>query len=621
MKNSWQKEFNINYFMIALLLAVSFLLASFVFLPQNTSPSAITQDMISTPDGDGSEISPYKITQNSELMWLSYQNNNVSPLQNVFISLQANLDMSGQNWEAIGTDSNTFSGTLLGNGHTISNLTLSGVTYAGLFGVTGMLTIDSLNLAGVNFSATSYAGAFVARASVANLNSCVVESGTISCTSSAGGLVGQGQVYASECSNNASVSGGTYVGGIVGNVGNQGTEQTHIIENNVNYADIQGNGDVAGIVGSIRAAATLTNNVNMGNITVLNNSDTTAGIAGYAVAGTIIDRCFTFGDITGAYYTAGIVGYNSSSLITNCYVSGTIKGSFYTGGLLGYTSNLTIENCGVNAMVMTSNVPNSNGFIGQGSCAMTNCYFIGAFVDHDGNAESMSAFVGYIPSGGIIQINDSYFIANGRKVMQNTNNFEDWTIIPNLNDGNPIQKELYHLAGIGGDDELLDAWVKTNNILTDSSFEYGDWSAWMGTSELSTEHARSGQHSWKIIGESSRWETFNRTVTTYEIDSTHIYFVRMYAYQELQVGEIQAYWKDSDPAVGNATLGTAGQWNMYGWRFDRVGFSGSHPFRIDFDNHNQVGELWVDDVLLVDLTEMYGAGNEPSQEECMRLFA
>ena len=125
----------------------------------------------------------------------------------------------------------------------------------------------------------------------------------------------------------------------------------------------------------------------------------------------------------------------------------------------------------------------------------------------------------------------------------------------------------------------------------------------------------------RYIGESSRWETFNRTVTTYEIDSTHIYFVRMYAYQEVQVGEIQAYWKDSDPAVGNATLGTAGQWNMYGWRFDRVGFSGSHPFRIDFDNHNQVGELGLMMYCLLNLTEMYGAGNEPSQEECMRLFA
>ena len=160
------------------------------------------------------------------------------------------------------------------------------------------------------------------------------------------------------------------------------------------------------------------------------------------------------------------------------------------------------------------------------------------------------------------------------------------------------------------------------NILTDSSFEYGDWSAQMGTSGLSTEHARSGQHSWKMTEEGASYgETYSRTITAYEIDPTHIYFVRLYAYQEVQHGGIQAYWQDKEPSIGSATLGTAGQWNMYGWRFDRVGFSGSQLFRIDFEHYNQAGELWVDDVLLVDLTEMYGAGNEPSQEECMRLFA
>lgn len=286
MKNSWQKEFNINYFMIALLLAVSFLLASFIFLPQNTNPYAITQDMISTPEGDGSESSPYKITQNSELMWLSYQNNNVSPLQNVFISLQANLDMSGQNWEAIGTDSNTFSGTVLGNGHTISNLTLSGVTYAGLFGVTGMLTIDSLNLAGVNFSATSYAGAFVARASVANLNSCVVESGTISCTSSTGGLVGQGQVYASECSNNASVSGGTYVGGIVGVL------STGTLDLVVNYGSVNGTSYIGGIAG--QSSAQMTRCENHGT---LSGSSKIGGLVASLTNGSI-DSCVSHGNIS-----------------------------------------------------------------------------------------------------------------------------------------------------------------------------------------------------------------------------------------------------------------------------------------------------------------------------------
>ena len=70
-----------------------------------------------------------------------------------------------------------------------------------------------------------------------------------------------------------------------------------------------------------------------------------------------------------------------------------------------------------------SNLPNSNGLIGQGSnLEITNCYFIGEFVDHSGNAQTMS---GFVSAGSTNMVTDSYFIANGRKVMQNTNNFED----------------------------------------------------------------------------------------------------------------------------------------------------------------------------------------------------
>ena len=442
---------------------------------------------------------------------------------------------------------------------------------------------------------------------------------------SIGGIAGMGLSYALIEGNtnygDVIATGAYYVGGIVGSLSNDSSASSfnYTINKNANYGTVQGKNDVGGIVGSSRANATISNNHNLGNVSTSNSADSAAGISGYFNSGTMTGNT-TRGNVTGTRYVGGLVGYLQSGTFNSNQVEGVISGTNNVGGITGYVAAASsFENIGVNARVEMSNLPNSNGLIGQGSnLEITNCYFIGEFVDHSGNAQTMS---GFVSAGSTNMVTDSYFIANGRKVMQNTNNFEDWTIIPNLNDGNPIQKELYHLAGIGGDDELLDAWVKTNNILTDSSFEYGDWSAQMGTSGLSTEHARSGQHSWKIIGESSRGETFNRTVTTYEIDSTHIYFVRMYAYQEVHVGEIQAYWKDSDPAVGNATLGTAGQWNMYGWRFDRVGFSGSHPFRIDFDNHNQVGELWVDDVLLIDLTEMYGAGNEPSQEECMRLFA
>ena len=320
MKNSWQREFNINYFMIALLLAVSFLLASFIFLPQNTNPYAITQDMISTPEGDGSESSPYKITQNSELMWLSYQNNNLSNLQNAYISLEANLDMTGQNWEAIGNENSPFGGNIQGNGYTISNLALSGVSYAGLFGVTGMITIDHLNLSGVNFSATSYAGAFVAKASVANLTSCVVTSGTVSSTSSAGGLVGQGQVYASECSNNASVSGESYVGGIVGVL------STGTLDLVINYGSVSGTSYIGGIAG--QSSSQMSRCINRGTLT---GSSKIGGIVASLTNGTI-DSCISHGNISfstgralreiGSFVSEGNGGVINSSAKVNITLSG-----------------------------------------------------------------------------------------------------------------------------------------------------------------------------------------------------------------------------------------------------------------------------------------------------------
>ena len=283
-----QSNFQFNYFLVALLLAISFLLVSFVILPSKntTSPHAITADMISMPEGDGSQTSPYKITKNSELMWLSYQNNNVSNLQNAYISLEANLDMTGQNWEAIGNESSPFGGNIQGNGYTISNLALSGVSYAGLFGVTGMITIDHLNLSGVNFSATSYAGAFVAKASVANLTSCVVTSGTVSSTSSAGGLVGQGQVYASECSNNASVSGENYVGGIVGVL------STGTLDLVINYGAVNGTSYIGGIAG--QSSSQMSRCINRGTLT---GSSKIGGIVASLTNGTI-DSCISHGNIS-----------------------------------------------------------------------------------------------------------------------------------------------------------------------------------------------------------------------------------------------------------------------------------------------------------------------------------
>ena len=558
------------------------------------------------PSGSGTASSPYQVDSASDLAYFAYKTQILGEKCYDHIVLTRDIDLSGYDWMPIGTGRNVvpgqqanFFGVFDGQGHSISNLNINVEDEQELneYGLFGLIDVDAVLK---NFTITSgevngneRVGGVVGwvwSASVENVTNYANVNGS----KSVGGIVGKYHSweddFVRECQNYGTITGGNYTGGIVG--GGDDSSGTQNIVNCYNFGNVSGSQEIVG------------------------------GIAGY-IRSAKISGCVNYGAVSGSsYHVGGILGIANAGEMQQCHVEGSVKGASHTGGLLGYVyddGSFSLIDCGVNGEVLTAYVANSNGLIGQGSnLEITNCYFIGEFTDHSGNAQTMSGFVGY---GSTNAVTDSYFIANGKKTVQNTTGFEDWTIISGVNGGNPVQKELYHIAGVGGDSEKLDTWLKTNNILSDGSFEYGDWSAWMGTSELSTEHARSGNYSWKLTGESSRWETFNRTVSTYEIDSTHIYFVRMYAYQEVQTGEIQAYWQDVDPAVGNSTLGTAGQWNMYGWRFDRVGFSGSHPFRIDFDNHNQVGELWVDDVLLIDLTAMYGAGNEPSQEECMILFA
>ena len=551
------------------------------------------------PSGKGTEEDPYQVGSASDLAYFAYKTQILGEQCYDHIVLTRDIDLAGYDWLPMGRARGTntgFRGTFDGQGHTISNLNVnvSGIaknTEYGLFGLVDSgavlkdFTILSGEVNGIANSTGAVAG-YIWSATIDNVTNYANVTGN----SYIGGIVGQMTrgTTISNCFNYGNVQGINYVGGVVG--GTEDSTATRSIVGVTNMGQVSGHSQVGGIIGRAYHV-TVESAYNGYTASVTATTRYAGGVVGYLMNGSTVLKSVNTADVAGLECVAGLLGgaVNGGSLTTS-----------YSEGLISARGSQVTE---VGSLVGSA----STGMV------ITDCYFKGT------SNISIGTFYGsaYTPAS----ISNCYVILNGTKT-KTAGSFANWTIISSINDGDPIQKELYHLAGIGGDDELLDAWVKTNNILTDSSFEYGDWSAQMGTSGLSTEHARSGQHSWRMTEEGASYgETYSRTITAYEIDPTHIYFVRLYAYQEVQHGGIQAYWQDKEPSIGSATLGTAGQWNMYGWRFDRVGFSGSHPFRIDFDNHNQVGELWVDDVLLVDLTEMYGAGNEPSQEECMRLFA
>ena len=555
------------------------------------------------PSGKGTEEDPYQVGSASDLAYFAYKTQILGEQCYDHIVLTKDIDLAGYDWMPIGTGRYVvsgvqacFSGTFDGQGHTISNLNINVLGQQvldeyGLFGLTDIsavlknFTVLSGQVNGFNTSTGAVVG-YTWRSTIDNVTNYANVTGN----NYVGGIIGSMQRTSkiSNCFNYGNVQGINYVGGVVG--GTEDSTETRSIVGVTNMGQVSGHSQVGGIIGRAYHV-TVESAYNGYTASVTATTRYAGGVVGYLMNGSTVLKSVNIADVAGLECVAGLLGgaVNGGSLTTS-----------YSEGLISARG---------------SSVTEAGTLVGGASTGMAiaDCYFKGT------SNKSIGTYYGskYVPA----TISNCYVKLNGT-LSKTAGSFDNWTIVSGVNDNDPIQKELFYLAGYTGGDEMLRVWLEDRSILSDPSFEYNDWGIFTSDENYKdSTHVRSGNYSWKFIGKEGVAESLNRTLTTYPIDPTHIYFVRMYAYQEVQMGEIQAYWQSAEPTIGKSPLGEAGKWNMYGWRFDRVGFSGSQIFRLDFNNNYVAGELWVDDVLLIDLTAMYGAGNEPSQEECMRLFA
>ena len=232
--------------------------------------------------------------------------------------LTDDIDMTGVSMTPITKLSN---GTFDGNGHTISNLTLSVSSHIGLFAeLSSYVTITGLTLKDCTITNTSgsYAGigALVGKISGSScvINECGVSGGTVSTKSTSavymGGLVGYAQnpVSISDCYSTAVVTSNTY------------------------------------------------------------SSSRAAGLVGYASSGTSIENCYVLGSVNAnAGYSGGLIAYGvgtstSHTSIKNCYsgasVTGTNSSYSYPFVCASNFSYVDFENCYYDKDV--SNVKNAN---------------------------------------------------------------------------------------------------------------------------------------------------------------------------------------------------------------------------------------------------------------------
>ena len=187
-------------------------------------------------------------------------------------------------WTPIGSEWENFTGTLDGQGHSVSGIYInSEADYQGLVGVLG---------------------------SGGALQNLGVKASYIKGSNFVGGVCGMNMMgNVINCYNSGSVAGSSYVGGVCG-------------------MNMMGN---------------VINCYNTGNVT---GGSEVGGVCGYN-RGTV-SNCYNSGSVTGTdiWFIGGVCGGNVFGNVTNCYNTGSVTGTGdYVGGVCGNNDGDTVTNC------------------------------------------------------------------------------------------------------------------------------------------------------------------------------------------------------------------------------------------------------------------------------------
>lgn len=225
-------------------------------------------------------------------------NNGLNDFSGKTVKLGAGIDLKNAAWTPVGTAEHPFAGTFDGNGQTISNLSVTGKDYAGLFGALSG-TVKNLTVSNSNISSPKYAGviaAYIPAGSNAAITDCTIEGGTATTTGAdngaVGGVVGKADATANTIKNvqlkNMTVAGVKNVGGTVGvQNGTTATISGNKLEN-VNLLQ-----DFDGYTGAVKPGEFISP-YNGGDITTYKGTATVDNTSSYTfknwkVAGGVVD--------------------------------------------------------------------------------------------------------------------------------------------------------------------------------------------------------------------------------------------------------------------------------------------------------------------------------------------
>lgn len=229
----------------------------------------------------------------------------------------------------------------------------------------------------------------------------------------------------------------------------------------------------------------------------------------------------------------------------------------------------------------------------------------------------------FVDDGYIVYDNNGNEIINSKVVIDNP--FDDMENPYKTGEYNIIYK-LYDEKNNLVEEKIRKVIINPTkyqivNLIIDGNMENTGWNT---NCNYSTEYVKFGNYSCRLDSNPTKYETSIVTTKTIKLDNSHIYYTRVYGYTNESVSGqgFQVYWPIAEPSVGTSIkIEISKQWQMYSYRFERNRFeSGTYPFRVDFDhysmNNGSTNSMYYDGAMLIDLTESFGAGNEPSKEWC-----
>lgn len=242
----------------------------------------------------------------------------------------ATMGGKGLGFEPIGSqaEGRHFSGTLDGQGHTITGLysNRSDMENTGMFSYISGNVYD-LRLKDFDITGGDRSGMLAGENGPDGEIEYVVASGVIAGTDYAGGLVGSNQGTIRDSGSDSTINGNQFIGGLVGqNAPGSVTESVHAA------GSVSGSTSVGGLAGSNlgevhRAYATASVTGSLYNI---------GGLIGLNDFGGQISQSFADGSVAGSSFVGGLAGKNEmSGKVNQVYATGSVQGNVEVGGLVG----------------------------------------------------------------------------------------------------------------------------------------------------------------------------------------------------------------------------------------------------------------------------------------------